>query len=123
MKNKIIPSIPKNMQSDNLHSKVSMQESDEKKSSKKSSCIKSITPALLGMYVSLMILIIPFAWLILCMICDENNQADFEPSDLNEPIKLSSDFFQRSSDRFGYHVVGKIPEYRIPSSHLPFEPR
>ena len=107
------------MQSDNLHSEVSMQESDEKKPSKKSSWIKSITPAKLGMYVSPMIFIIPFAWFVLCMISYRNNQADFESSDLNEPIELSSDFFQRSSDRFGYHVVGKIPEYRKPS----FEPR
>ena len=125
MKNQIIPSIPKNMQSDNLHSEISMQESDKKrlKPSKKS---KSITLAmmtphtqwLMGMYISLMILIIPFTWFVLFMARDENNQTGSDSSDLNEQFVQSPDYFRgnlRSSiDKFGYHVVGKIPEYRMP---------
>ena len=124
MKNKIIPSIPKNMQSDNLHSEISMQESDEKmlKPSKES---KSITLALMthqthwlmGMCVSLIILTIPFTLFVLCMARDENNQTGFDSSDLNEQFVQSPDYFHghlRSLDKFGYHVVGKIPEYRIP---------
>jgi len=120
MKNKIIPSIPKNMQSDNLYSEVSIQESDEKKL-KPSKMSKSITLAmmtpqthwLMGMCVSLLILVIPFTWFVQCMARDDNSQTGFDSSDLNERMVLSPDY-SRSLDRFGYHVVGKVPEYRIP---------
>ena len=125
MKNQIISSIPKNMQSNNLHSEVSIQESDEKrlKPCKKSTSITlaMMTPYthwLMGMCVSLMILVIPFTWFVLCMARDENNQTGSDSSDLNEQFVQSPDYFRGnlrlSIDKFGYHVVGKIPEYRIP---------
>ena len=112
------------MQSNNLHSEVSIQESDEKrlKPCKKSTSITlaMMTPYthwLMGMCVFLIILIIPFNWFVLCMARDENNPTGSDSSDLNESFVQSPDYLRgnfRSLDKFGYHVVGKIPEYRIP---------
>ena len=122
MKNKIIPSIPKNVHSDNFQSEFRIQQSEENKlkPTKKS---KSIIFAMISMCVSLMIIIIPIIWVVvMCNAGDDKIVTESSDLDINYllPRRFGSSLdFSRASDKFGYQVdSGKITEYRNPPSWL-----
>ena len=116
MKNKRLPSITNNLQSDHLHSEIKMQQPDQKKlkPNKKS---KSLTPAIISLFISLITCIIPIIWIVyICTRPDEKILTGFESSgsDIKDLQRygLSPDFSRRS-DKFGYHNNPfKVPEYR-----------
>ena len=119
MKNKIIPSISKNVQSDNLQLELRVQQSQENKLSprKKSN---SIMLPMISMCISLMIIIIPIIWFIfMCNTADDDILTELSDLDINDAQRyvLSPDCSQ-SSDRFGYNFESvKIPQYRnVPMS-------
>ena len=116
MKNKIIPSIPKNVHSDNFQSEFRIQQSGENKL-KPTKMSKSIIVGMISMWVSLMSLLIPIIWVVvMCNAGDDKILTESSDLDINDvPLKrygLSPDY-SRASDKFGYQVdSGKITEYR-----------
>ena len=112
MKNKIIPYITNNVQCNNFQSEVKMQQSEqyELKPHKKS---KPMQLAMTSLCVSLVIIVIPIIWIIfMCITGKTMTDYDMDRVQRNTPDLSRSATPLYDSDKFGYHVIEKIPEYR-----------